>query len=266
MNNAVPLPDVNSLVSGNTSPAVLMPKAPVYQKPLQSKIAHDYTISKYRCLDVTDHKKVEGIDRVAVFGYADAKEDDMLYHEVVCATQALAKNGYTVVDGGGPGVMEAATVGAKLGGGKVIGVTFYPKDAKHFEGRDLKNTMDEEIITHNYVERTVRLLERGQVYLIFNGGTGTISEFGMAWGMARIYFGHHKPLILYGEFWPEIIATFKKDMKLRQEELRVFKYAKNPHDILTAITEFHKEIIEGQHEHLTTNGVGTLEGESPFTL
>ncbi len=266
-NKLTPLPDIDSLTTPQLQQTVvLQPNAALPPLPLVvPKVQPDTRI--FRCVDVTDHKKVETIDRVAVFGFADAKPEDILYNEVVCVGQALAKNGYVVVDGGGPGVMEAATIGAKLGGGKVVGVTFYPQDAKHFEGRDLKNAMDEEIITHNYVERTIRLLERGQVYVIFNGGTGTISEFGMAWGLARIYFGHHKPLILYGEFWPEVIEAFKKNMKLRPEELKVFKFANNPHEVLTAISEFHSEIQSGEHEHLKTGNNGAnLFGEGAFTL
>jgi uncharacterized protein (TIGR00730 family) len=211
-----------------------------------------------------DNLKAESIQRVAVFGYADAKEGDELFSSVVEVTKALAKTGYTVVDGGGPGVMKAASKGAKIAGGKVIGVTFYPKAIMNFEGRDPKNEIDEEVITHSYVERTLRLLERGQTFVIFNGGTGTISEFGMAWGLARLYFGHHKPLILYGKFWSEIIETFKKNMKIREEELMVFKYANTPADVLSAIVEFEKEIKQGIHKHLSI--IGDAQGESSFSL
>ena len=106
-------------------------------------------------------------------------------------------------------------------------------------------------------------MERGQVYVIFNGGTGTISEFGMAWGLARLYFGHHKPLILYGDFWMDIIAAFKKNMKIRPEEMRVFKYANTPHGVLQAICEFGTEIKMGIHPHIR---VVTEDGEGAFTL
>lgn len=213
------------------------------------------------CQNPEDHQKPESINRVAVFGFADAKETDELYAEVVLVTKILAENGYIIVDGGGPGVMKAASEGAKKASGKVIGVTFYPKDAMNFEGKDPGNNVDEEVITHNYVERTLTLLERGQVYVIFNGGTGTISEFAMAWGLARLYFGHHKPLILYGDFWPHIIETFKKYMKIRPEEERVFKYANSPHEVLKDICEFGTEIKAGIHPHININ-----DEEGAFTL
>lgn len=196
------------------------------------------------------NEKAKTIQQIAVFGYSDAIEGDPLYASVVEVTQLLASLGYTLVNGGGPGVMRAATIGAKQGGGYVIGVTLYPQDMVHFEGRDPKNLFDKEIRTENYIERTLTLLREGQVYIVFNGGTGTISEFGMAWGMARLYFGHHKPLILYGKFWKKIINVFKKYMLLRPEELNVFKIVNSPQEVLAAIKEFEDEIEAGQHSAL----------------
>jgi uncharacterized protein (TIGR00725 family) len=197
-------------------------------------------------------KNVSGIPikNVAIFGYADAPDKGKLFRDVVETSKLLALADYTVIDGGGPGVMRAATVGAKEGGGKVIAVTLYPEDMTKFEGRDPKNLFDVEIKTSNYLERTLTLLKEGQVYVIFNGGTGTISEFAMAWGLARLYFGHHKPLILFGSFWHEIIDAFKKNMMLRSEELKVFKIVERPDQVLTAIAEFERELKAGHHAHM----------------
>ncbi|MBI3485905.1 LOG family protein [Candidatus Daviesbacteria bacterium] len=197
-------------------------------------------------------EKAPSIENIAIFGYADTLESERLYKSVIEVTKTLAQAGYTVVDGGGPGVMRAATVGAKMGGGKVIGVTFYPKDMPKFEGRDPNNMIDKEIKTDSYVERTLTLMKEGQVYIVFNGGTGTISEFGMAWGLARLYFGHHKPLILYGKFWKNIIKAFKDNMLLRPEELKVFKIVYHHEDVLMAIKEFEEEIERGEHKHMKT--------------
>lgn len=198
-------------------------------------------------------EKASTISQVAVFGYADAKPGDKLYHEAFEVCSTLAEAGYTVVDGGGPGVMEAASRGAKMVGGKVIGVTFYPDDITHFEGKSPNNPMDEEIKTNNYVERTLTLLKEGQVYVVFNGASGTMSEFAMAWGLARIYFGHHKPLILYGKFWHEIMRALKKNLMLRPEEMKVYKIVDSPKGVLKAIKDFEVEIMSGRHSHLTAS-------------
>lgn len=180
------------------------------------------------------------IQKVTFLGYADAKETDSVYRDAYEVARLCALHGYTVVDGAGPGVMKAATLGAKSAGGKTIGITFYPKDIPIFEGRDETNTVDELIVTQNYLERTLKLLEAGQIYIIFNGGTGTVSEFGMAWGLARLYFGRHKPLILYGDFWQEIIFAFTRGMYIRPEERQVFKIVKEPQEVIAAIEQFAK--------------------------
>lgn len=199
-------------------------------------------------------KKALTIQNVAIFGYADASAHGELFKSVREVCRELAEAGYTVVDGGGPGVMRAATIGAKEGGGRVIGVTLYSEDIPHFEGRDPKNLFDQEIKTTNYVERTLALMRTGQVYVVFNGGSGTISEFGMAWGLAKLYFGHHKPLILYGKFWKKIIKAFKENMLLRPYELKVYKIVDSPDEVLDAIKDFEKELQAGKHRHVKTNG------------
>lgn len=178
------------------------------------------------------------ITKVAFLGFADAKEGDKDYLAAFETAKLLAENGYTAVDGGGPGVMRAATEGAHAGGGRAIGVTYYPDEKDFpdfFEGRDARNQFDEEIKTETYVERTLKIMDVSDVYLIFNGGTGTISEFGMAWGLARLHFGHHKPLILYGGWWHDVIEVFGKNMHLRPEELKVYHIVTTPAEVLIKI-------------------------------
>lgn len=194
-------------------------------------------------------KKAPEIKRLTFLGYADTVPGEKLFEDAVNVAELCASNGYTVINGGGPGVMKASTIGAKKAGGRVIGVTFYPKDIPIFEGRDEDNKVDELIVADSYLERTLKLLELGQINIIFNGGTGTISEFGMAWGLARLYFGHHKPLILYGEFWQEIIFAFTKNMYIRPEERMVFKIVDSPNQVIEAINEFKKMILTMPHSH-----------------
>ena len=175
------------------------------------------------------------IKNIAFFGSSEVQPGSVDYDAAYQTAKLLAQNGYLIINGGGPGVMKASSEGAKAGGGKVIGVSFNPKDMTHFEGRDPSNPVDQEILVDNYVLRTLKLLEMGDAYVVFNGGTGTISEFGMAWGLARLYFGHHKPLILYGSFWHEIMETFGKNMLIRPEEIRVYRIVTTPQQVLEEI-------------------------------
>ncbi|MDP2734895.1 MAG: LOG family protein [bacterium] len=169
---------------------------------------------------------------ITIFGFADSHEDRPEWKDAFETSRLLAEHGYTIVNGGGPGVMKASTLGAKEANGKVIGVSFYPKDAPYFEGRDKSNPIDQEIKTANYLERTLRLLDMGDAYVLFKGGTGTISEFGMVWGTARLYYGKHKPFILYGSFWHEIMEAIAKSMYIRGEELKVYRIVDTPGEVL----------------------------------
>jgi len=189
------------------------------------------------------------IRQISYFGFASADEDDPLYQEAFECAKYLAGKGFVSINGGGPGTMRAVSEGAKAAGGTVIGVTFYPKDMATFEGRDPKNPLDQEIITKNYLERTLKLLELGDIYVIFRGGTGTISEFGMAWGLAKLYIGHHKPLILYGEFWNEIIKTFRDNMRIGLDALEVYKVVNSPEEAYRAIETFEELLKTKEHAH-----------------
>ena len=199
---------------------------------------------------VDNQLKVPQIKNITFLGYADAKESDDPFKAAFDVAALCAQLGYTTINGAGPGIMKASTMGAHSVGGEVIGVTFYPKDIPFFEGRDKTNNVDQLIVEDNYLERTMKLLELGQAFVIFNGGTGTISEFGMAWGLARLHFGHHKPLILYGDFWQEIIFAFTRCMYIRPEERQVYKIVNKPSQVIDAIEEFKNMVTVQKHDHI----------------
>ncbi|MFI5241045.1 MAG: LOG family protein [Microgenomates group bacterium] len=187
------------------------------------------------------------IRNVAFFGDANILKSDPVYKHAFNTAELLAKNGFTIVDGGGPGVMEAATHGAQAGDGPTLTVTFDPKDAPGYEGRYVKNVPDKEIITTNYIERMFKLMEYGDIFIMFKGGSGTISEFGTAWVLAKLYYGHHKPFILFGSFWAEVIDVFRKNMNIDNAELSVFEIVEKPDQVLAAIKKFEERVRERDH-------------------
>lgn len=192
------------------------------------------------------------IRAVSLFGFASAEPESEQYRSAFEVAKKIAENGIEVVNGGGPGIMRAATDGAHAGGGKATIATFYPKFINHFEGKDKLNKADKEIIENNYLDRTMKLLELGNAYVIFNGGTGTLSEFGMAWGLAYLYFGHHKPLILYGSFWHEIMESLVSNMMIAQqrpESLKVYKIVTTPEAVIEALLE-HERYLENNPEEI----------------
>lgn len=182
------------------------------------------------------------IKRVAFFGYSEAKPEDEDYQNAIECAKLLAQEGYVIVNGGGPGIMKASSVGAKKAGGRSIGVTFQTEGMTNFEGEDKTNPMSQKIVMDNYWQRTQKLLDLSDAYVFFNGGTGTISEFGMAWGLARLFFGRHKPLLLYGQWWHEIMEAFGRNIKLREEEIRVYEIVNTPEQLLEEIKEIDTQI------------------------
>lgn len=184
------------------------------------------------------------IKNIAIFGSADVDPEHPLYKETFKIARYLAYHDKVVVDGGGPGVMDAATKGAQSAGGTTLAVTFYPKDMPEFEGRFHDNTVDKEIKTANYIERMFGLMEHADAFVCFRGGTGTLSEWATAWLMAHLYYGNHKPLILYGEFWEDLMKVIYDHFLVGEKERSIYKIVKNQKELIEALDYFEKELNE----------------------
>jgi len=196
-----------------------------------------------------DHLPKPLIKNIAFFGDSALPVTSPHYKNAYEIAKELAREGFTIVDGGGPGIMDAATKGAEAGDGETIAVTFYPKDAPGFEGRYVGNIVDTEIKTTNYIDRMFKLMEHSDVFIIFKGGSGTISEFGTAWVLAKLYYGHHKPFILFGDFWRPIIKAIKENMLIDSTELDVFKIVEKKEDIIPTIKHFEEQLMKVAHDH-----------------
>lgn len=182
------------------------------------------------------------IEKIAFYGSADLDSNDPAYEAAYQAAKHVAKKGKIMVNGGGPGIMEAASQGAKAGGGKTIVVTFYPQDLPEFEGRAEQNIADKEIKTANYIERMFNLMENADLFVCFKGGTGTLSEWATAWLLAHLYYGNHKPLILYGNFWHEFMDVVHKNFMIGYKEAQVYRIVDNLEEFKIALRIFEEEM------------------------
>jgi len=187
------------------------------------------------------------IKNIAFFGDANISETDPVYKAAFDAAKMVASKGYTIVNGGGPGVMDASTKGADAVNGKTLSVTFDPTDAPGYEGKYLGNVTDTEIVTTNYIDRMFKLMEYADMFIIFKGGAGTLSELGTAWVLAKLYYGHHKPFILYGLQWIEIVDVLRRNMNLDNEEMSVFEICERESDVLPVIAKFEKKLMTLDH-------------------
>lgn len=189
------------------------------------------------------------IKNIAFFGSAEFKSSSQCYQSAFKVAQILAKNNYTIINGGGPGIMDASTQGAESVNGETLAITFSPQEAPGYEGKYLANRVDKEIQTKNYIERMFKLIEHADCFIIFKGGCGTISELGTAWVLAKLYYPHHKPFILYGHFWHKIIKVFREKMLISAKAMKVFKVAETETEILDILSEFEKEMNSYDHSH-----------------
>ncbi|MEN8253152.1 MAG: LOG family protein [Patescibacteria group bacterium] len=193
-------------------------------------------------ISIPKTKSTSQIKYIAVFGSADVDEKHPLYQETFNIARTLAYHDKVIVNGGGPGTMDAATKGAQSAGGQTIAVTFYPKDMPEFEGRHNENKVDEEIKTANYVERLFGLLDHSDAFIIMRGGTGTLSEWSTAWLLAHLYYGKHKPIILYGSFWRKFLDAVNEHFFIGNKENQVYRIVKDEGEMIESLNFFEKEL------------------------
>jgi len=178
--------------------------------------------------------------KVCFLGGSSWEKEDQVYKDSFETAKLLAEAGYEIVNGGGPGVMQAATLGAQAARGKTLAITYHPHERKkNYEGVDPDNPFDEEIITLDYFDRTKVMLQNTDLHIVFKGSTGTISEFGMTWASSRIHEGNHKPIVLFGAFWNKIIGVIEETMLMRPGEVEFLKVCETPEEVLA----YTKEVL-----------------------
>ncbi len=195
-------------------------------------------MKKDRINTLSDVKKIQ---KIAILGGAGWKETDETYKQAFQVSKILAENGYELINGGGPGVMKAATEGAHAGNQRVVVITYHPnKPKRHYEGVSQENNFDEEIITLDYFDRTKVMLQNTDVHIIFRGSIGTLSEFGMTWVISWIHEPNNKPIILYGSFWNEILDVIDKNMEVKEGERDILKICNTPKEVLEYVRSLEK--------------------------
>ena len=178
------------------------------------------------------------IVRVAFFGDAAALDGQIHFELARKSAKLLAEAGYIIVNGGGPGIMLASTLGAKEGKGKVeLSILKKDREPGNYEGSSTLNLKlaDKIYEMSNYENRMDKLVEIADAYVIFKGGTGTLAEVGLVWSKAKFDFGNHEPLIFVGREWEEIIPVLAKSLKLETIEKDVYKLVETPEEVIRAL-------------------------------
>jgi uncharacterized protein (TIGR00730 family) len=141
------------------------------------------------------------IPAVSIFGSARIREDDPVYQAARETARLFAENGFSVITGGGPGVMEAANRGCQEGGGFSVGFNI---ELPHEQGAnpylDLSLTFD-----HFYVRKTM-FVKPAEGFVIFPGGFGTLDEFFEALTLIQTGKILNFPVILFDQdYWSGLL-------------------------------------------------------------
>lgn len=148
---------------------------------------------------------------VTVFGSARLLPGSKYYEMAVELGRLLAENGFSVITGGGPGIMEAANKGAFLAGGESIGLNIQLP----FEQR-INKYVRHGIGFHFFFTRKVMLTSPSQAFVAFPGGLGTLDEIFEVLTLMQTKKMQPVPVILMGsEFWGAL-RTFLNDIALEK--------------------------------------------------
>jgi len=144
--------------------------------------------------------------RITAFGSSRVPVDDPRFHDVEELCKKLAIHGFDGLTGGHQGMMAAFSQGMRAGGGHVRGITLecFPTPPN--------NTFSEEIRAHDFFSRMQHLIEDCDAWLVLPGGLGTLSELAMSWDLRAINILKDRPLILYGDMWPDIVSTLQDSL------------------------------------------------------
>lgn len=182
---------------------------------------------------------------VAFFGDASTKKSDSIFVDAYDTAQLLAKNKCTILNGGGPGIMLASTLGAKSVNGRAEVVVINPKNQPgHYEGQFEENVTkaNRSFILKSYQGRLNKLIKLANAYVVFYGGTGTLAEMSFVWSEAKFAYPHQKPIIFFGKKWKKIINTLTGELNLEKMEQRVCYFADSPDKVLEILRGFTKKI------------------------
>ena len=145
------------------------------------------------------------VENIAVFGRADVSEDSPEYRDARTIGRLLAGAGFTVVNGGYGGVMEAVSRGAAGAGGRVIGVV-----SDVFGGREPNRYLTSTINSADLFERTALLIENSNAFIGMSPRTGTTWEVLSLMTLRKAGLLEAPPLVLVGPPWQELIDQLKR--------------------------------------------------------
>ncbi len=196
---------------------------------------------------------VEGFEKLArigpcvsIFGSARTHYNNKYYKLAEDIAYKLVQNGYGVITGGGPGIMEAANKGAKKGNGKSVGINIdlpFEQSANAFIDSDKLITFD-----HFFV-RKVMFMKYAQGFIVLPGGFGTFDELFEAITLIQTSKIGKFPIVLVGvKYWTGLVSWIKEVMleeerNISAEDLDIFTMVDTSDEAVEYISKFYSRYL-----------------------
>jgi hypothetical protein len=202
----------------------------------------------------------EAVDRipkpaVAIFGSARLPEEHPACRAARAVGRRFAEKGWSVVTGGGPGVMEAANRGAREGGGFSAGFNIeLPHEQR------LNDYVDFGLTFHHFYARKTMLVKAAEGFVLLPGGFGTLDEMFEALTLIQTGKVLDFPVVLVGrDFWEELIDWIHRELlptgTIAPVDERLLYLTDDP-------AEAVQTVIECYREHVANAPAEPLEAEA----
>ena len=178
---------------------------------------------------------------VSIFGSSRSKPSDKFYKTAERTAALLAENGYAVITGAGPGIMEAANKGAKEAGGESIGLNILIPTMQK------PNRYVTRLLEFKYFFcRKVMFAKYSKAFIVFPGGFGTMDELFEAMTLIQTERVDPFPVILVGhEYWKGLVHWINDTMirynTIHKDDMKIFTVEDSPQEVLAAIKRFYKK-------------------------
>ena len=183
---------------------------------------------------------------VSIFGSARTKPGAPEYKLAEDVAFLITSNGYGVITGGGPGIMEAANKGAQRGGGTSVGLNI----DLPFEQEPNPYIDKEKSINFDYFfVRKVMFIKYSQGFVVLPGGFGTLDEFFEALTLIQTQKIGRFPIVLVGrKYWQGLYDWIKQTMgekhgNVNAEDLELFSLVDKPEEAVEIINAFYSKYV-----------------------